>query len=160
MSSKLSSPKHIGKGFGWVLSEDPLRKPHRKRVRPCGGRRDAGGLHFKASAEPAHSCCTLPAKNTDFFPPKQRILRVLQNPVSKRTEAKEESQPSSLEGFKQEGRNGSKKQETSYTPARPGVSWKQTAQLHELLEGDSWRWLHWVPAQILPKALPTSGRRR
>ena len=74
MSSKLSSPKHIGKGFGWVLSEDPLRKPHRKRVSPCGGRRDTGGLHFKASAEPAHSCRTLPAKHADFFPPKPRIL--------------------------------------------------------------------------------------
>lgn len=117
MSSKLSSPKHIGKGSGWVLSEDPLRKPHRKRVSPCGGRRDAGGLHFKASAEPAHSCCTPPAKNTDFFPPKQRILGVLQNHVSKRTEAKGESQPSSSEGFKQEGRNGSKKQEASCAPA-------------------------------------------
>lgn len=104
MSSKLSSPKHIGKGSGWVLSEDPLRKPRRKRVSPRGGRRDAGGLHFKASAEPARSCCTLPAKNTDLFPPKQRILSVLQNHVSKRTEAKEARKASFLFGRLRAGR--------------------------------------------------------
>ena len=37
MSSKLSSPIHIGKDSGWVFSKDPFRKCHGRRVRAVEG---------------------------------------------------------------------------------------------------------------------------
>lgn len=161
MSSKLSSPKHIGKGSGWVLLEDPLRKPRRKRVSPRRGRRDAGGLHFKASAEPAHSCCTLPVKNTDFFPPKQRILSVLQNHVSKRTAAKEARKPSFLFRRLQAGREERRWEAGNSLQANaPRTQLEADRPASRIARGWFLVPLHWVPAQILPKALPTSGRRR
>lgn len=41
----------------------PSPEASQEKGHPHGGRRDAGGLHFKASTEPAHSCCTASEKH-------------------------------------------------------------------------------------------------
>lgn len=160
MSSKLSSPKHIGKGSGWVLLEDPLRKPRRKRVTPTEG----GETPVVCISRPALSLpipAVLPVKNTDFFPPKQRILSVLQNHVSKRTAAKEARKPSFLFRRLQAGREERGWEAGNSLQANaPRTQLEADRPASRIARGWFLVPLHWVPAQILPKALPTSGRRR
>lgn len=110
MSSKLSSPKHTGKDSGWVFSKDPFRKSHGKRVRAVeGGETPVVLSSTLALSQPVAAARCLRKMHTSSLQSKY-ILCVLQNHDSERIEEKEQEHfLSSLECFKQEGRNAAKK---------------------------------------------------